>query len=204
MFTDIVHSIPVVCFCSHTPFNKTWYSKPNNHTQPWCRWLTKVSEKLSVFRKPHSHTENVFFGPQVPVTCCRWTRSGRVRRWGWGALMCGSWRFPWCKHSHHVCALSHFSRILLFATPWTVAPQAPLTPLSMGFSRQEYWSGLPCPLPGDLPNPGIEPTSPALKADSLPSSHWGSPNTPTMAKVKSPTAPQNFWRFNKVKSPTAP
>ena len=107
--------------------------------------------------------------------------------------MCGSWRFPWCKHSHHVCALSHFSRILLFATPWTVAPQAPL---SMGFSRQEYWSGLPCPPPGDLPNPGIEPTSPALKADSLPSGHWGSPNTPTTAKVKSPTAPQNFSRFN--------
>ena len=48
----------------------------------------------------------------------------------------------------------------LFATPWTVARQAPL---SMGFSRQEYWSGLPFPPPGDLPNPGIEPTSPALQ-----------------------------------------
>ena len=51
---------------------------------------------------------------------------------------------------------SHFSRILLFLTLWTVAHQAPL---SMGFSRQEYWSGLSCPPPGDLPNPGIEPTS---------------------------------------------
>ena len=49
--------------------------------------------------------------------------------------------------------------IWLFATPWTVARQAPL---SMGFSRQEYWSGLPFPSPGDLPDPGIEPTSPAL------------------------------------------
>ena len=51
---------------------------------------------------------------------------------------------------------------LIFITLWTVAHQAPL---SMGFSRQEYWSGLPCPPPGDLPNPGIEPmslTSPAL------------------------------------------
>ena len=47
------------------------------------------------------------------------------------------------------------------------------TPLSMGFSRQEYWSGLPCPPPGDLPNPGIEPRSPALQADSLPLSHQG-------------------------------
>ena len=50
-------------------------------------------------------------------------------------------------------------------TPWTVARQAPLC---MGFSRQEYWSGLPFPSPGDLPSPGIEPGSPALQADSLP------------------------------------
>ena len=56
------------------------------------------------------------------------------------------------------------SRVQLFATPWTVAHQAPL---SMGFSRQEYWSGLPFPSPGDLPDPGIEPRSPALQADSL-------------------------------------
>ena len=64
--------------------------------------------------------------------------------------------------------LSHFSRVQLFATPWTVAHQAPL---SMGFSRQEYWSGLPCPPPEDRLNPGIEPVSPAaptLQADSLP------------------------------------
>ena len=52
--------------------------------------------------------------------------------------------------------LNHFSRVRLCATPWTVAHQAPL---SMGFSRQEYWSGVPCPPLGDLPNPGIEPTS---------------------------------------------
>ena len=52
--------------------------------------------------------------------------------------------------------LSHFSHVRLFPTPWTVDLQAPL---SMGFSRQEYWSGLPYPLPGDLPDPGIQPTS---------------------------------------------
>ena len=56
-----------------------------------------------------------------------------------------------------------FSHVQLFATPWTTAYQAPL---SMGFSRQEYWNGLPFPSPGDLPNPGIEPRSPALQADS--------------------------------------
>ena len=55
-----------------------------------------------------------------------------------------------------VTSLSH---VQLFAAPWTVAYQVPL---SMGFSRQEYWSGLPFPSPGDLPNRGIEPGSPAL------------------------------------------
>ena len=56
------------------------------------------------------------------------------------------------------------------ATPWTVAYQAPL---SVGFSRQECWSGLPFPSPGDLPNPGIEPGSPTLQADALPSEPSG-------------------------------
>ena len=56
------------------------------------------------------------------------------------------------------------SRVRLFVTPWTVAYQAPP---SMGFSRQEYWSGLPFSSPGDLTNPGIEPRSPALEADAL-------------------------------------
>ena len=69
------------------------------------------------------------------------------------------------------CVLSH---VQLFATLWTAAPQAPL---SMGFPRQEYWSGLPFTPPGDLPDPGIKPTSPvspALQVDSLPLSHQGS------------------------------
>ena len=60
--------------------------------------------------------------------------------------------------------MKSFSRERLFATPWTVAHQAPP---SMGFSRQEYWSGLPFPSPGDLPDSGIEPRSPALQADAL-------------------------------------
>ena len=69
---------------------------------------------------------------------------------------------------HCAWALSHFSHVLLFATLKTVACQAPL---SMGFSRQEYWSGLSCPPPGDLPDPGIEPAfpvAPVLQVDSLP------------------------------------
>ena len=62
--------------------------------------------------------------------------------------------------------------VWLCETPWTEARQAPL---SMGSSRQEYWSRLPFPSPGDLPDPGIEPRSPALQAKSLPLSHQGSP-----------------------------
>ena len=57
-------------------------------------------------------------------------------------------------------------------TPWTVAHQASL---SMEFSWQEYWSGLPCPPPRDLPSPRAEPASPALQADFLPLSHWENP-----------------------------
>ena len=65
----------------------------------------------------------------------------------------------------HYVFVKLLSRVRLFATPWTVAYQAPP---SMEFSRQEYWSGLPFP-PVGLPDPGIEPRSPALQADALPS-----------------------------------
>ena len=64
------------------------------------------------------------------------------------------------------------SHVRLFETPWTVARQAPL---SLGFPRQEYWSGLPFTSPGDLPDSGIEPGSPALQADSLLSELPGKP-----------------------------
>ena len=65
-----------------------------------------------------------------------------------------------------------FSGVRLFVTPWSVAHQA--SP-SMGFSRQEYWGGLPLPSPGDLPDPGIEPRSPGLEADALTSEPPGKP-----------------------------
>ena len=71
------------------------------------------------------------------------------------------------------CVRSHFSRVRLFVTLWTVARQAPL---SMGFSRQEYWSGLPYPPPGDLPNPGSELMAPALQA--IVSESPGKPQNP--------------------------
>ena len=71
--------------------------------------------------------------------------------------------FSWEKKKKKVKSLSH---VQPFATPWTVAYQAPP---SVEFSRPEYWSGLPFPSPGDLPDPAIEPGSPALQADALPS-----------------------------------
>ena len=74
-----------------------------------------------------------------------------------------------------VCVLSC---VPLVVTPWTVVYQASL---SMGFSRQEYWSGLPFPSPGDHPDPGIEPRSPALQADTLPSEP---PENPTIKKAE--------------------
>ena len=92
-----------------------------------------------------------------------------------------AWRIPMDRgawgYSPRVCArvhtLSHFSCVRLFATPWTVAHQASL---SMGFSRKEHWSGLPCPPPGDLPDPGIKPASPALHADSFTAELPGKPS----------------------------
>ena len=86
-------------------------------------------------------------------------------------FLCCSHHFMLCSHVtlwvyvivFHAQSLNH---VWLFVTPWTVAHQAPL---SMEFSRQAYWSGLPFPTPGDLPNPGTEPRSPTLRTDSLPS-----------------------------------
>ena len=86
--------------------------------------------------------------------------------------------------------LSHFSCVWLFAVLWTVAHQAPL---SMGFSRQEYWSELWGPPPGDIPHPGIKPKFLASQADSSLLSHWGSPlHTTHMGKL------QKGWLSNKI------
>ena len=86
--------------------------------------------------------------------------------------------------SNFLNSVQSLSRVRLFVTPWTVARQ---TSLSMGFSRQEYWSGLPCPPPGDLSNPGIEPRSHSLQADSIQSEPPGKPmNTRVGSLIPSP------------------
>ena len=76
--------------------------------------------------------------------------------------------------------MKSLSRVRLFATPWTVSLQAPP---SMEFSGQEYWSRLPFPSPGDLPDPGIEPGSLALQADALPSESPGKPQSESESEV---------------------
>ena len=109
----------------------------------------------------------------VSVTVSAWEVSLRFLRYFMSLDlflgMCGDFlNFPYMGLLLSMCLLSHFSRVWLFSTPRTVADQAPL---SMGFSRQEYWSQLPFPPLGYLPDPGIEPSSPvspALQADSLP------------------------------------
>ena len=111
--------------------------------------------------------------------------NGYMYMYGWVPSL-----FIWNYHNivnlQCMCACCHFSHVQLFVTLWTIAHQAPL---SMRFSRQEYWSGLPCPPQGDLPNLGVESvslTSPAL-ADELftTSATWEAliSNTPTKYKV---------------------
>ena len=87
------------------------------------------------------------------------------------------------KSGKGICAVLHLSVVSNSAILWTVAHRFPP---SMGFSRQEYWHGLPCPSPGDLPNPGIKPRSPLLQADSLPSGTPHSYNSQNMSIYKLP------------------
>ena len=97
---------------------------------------------------------------------------------GLWTLGCGMWDliFP----VRVLCVLSRFSHVRLFVTPWTVARQA----LTMGFSRQEYWSGLLCPPPGKLPNPGIKP--PSLPSPALAGGFFTTSATPGQGSKPGP------------------
>ena len=96
--------------------------------------------------------------------------------------------------------MKSLSPVWLFATPWTVAFQAPP---SMGFSRQKCWSGLPFPSPGDLPDPGIEPGSPALQADALLSEPPGNYTLKEMSWGYSESSKRrtDLWKHRKLYSP---
>ena len=120
----------------------------------------------SLFFRFPSHVSHTERGVEFPVLCS-----------GFSLVM---------YFIHVCCLLSCFSRVRLFTTPRTVARQAPL---SMGFSRQEYWSGLPFPPPGDLPDPGMEPTSLSLL-------HWQAGSLPlaplTVPYICQPQSPNSF------------
>ena len=105
----------------------------------------------------HSHTQSLYCFLEIHILHLR--LPGRLNT-------CS------CLFSSHLLLLLSHSVVSDSVTPWTVAHQAPL---SMGFCRQEPWSGLSFPSPGDLPNPGIEPKSPAFQAYSLPCEPPGSP-----------------------------
>ena len=94
-------------------------------------------------------------------------------RLGYISLLLKAPGFPSLLEDKEGKKVNSLSCVRFFATPWTVAYQAPL---SMGFSRQEYWSGMPFPSPGGLPDPGIEPRSPELEADTLTSEPPGKPD----------------------------
>ena len=100
----------------------------------------------------------------------------------------------------NVVKVKSHNRVRLFATPWTVAHQ---DPPSMGFSRQEYWSGLPFPSPGDLPDPGIEPWSPAFQADALtsepPGEPWYNISQPCLTNVDSRLKRRDIALLTKVR-----
>ena len=131
--------------------NPLWYSFPIEKTLKW----SEVAQSCLTLcdpmdcSLPHSSVHGIF--------------QARVLEWG-AIAFSNTWKWK-----GKVKLLSH---VWLFATPWTVAHQAPP---SMGFTRQEYWSGLPFPSPEDLPKPGIKPGAPILQADSLLSELQGSP-----------------------------
>ena len=108
---------------------------------PWAGWRLQRHRIKCLFRKIRSTGQVA--GLQILPSKAAQNDTERV-------LVC---YWPPCMHA---CMLSHFGHVQLFVTLWTVAHQAPL---SMGSSRQEYWSGLPCPPPEDLPDPGIKPGS---------------------------------------------
>ena len=111
---------------------------------------------------------NIFF---CIKNYCSWSISSYPRVF---SLQACPLEFKLFSPSTSACLQNCFSHVWFFVTLWTIAHKPPQ---SMESSRQEYWSEQPFPPPGDLPNPGIEPTSPALQAGSLPLSHQGNPRS---------------------------
>ena len=150
----------------------------------FCQRLSEGSNKPCVHQDPGKrHWPHKRLTQTCPAVSrsLQWRRGSVVACCRVGSSGCSSTCMGSFKGDHHYLHYLHhslkvkvksLSRVWLFATLWTIAHQAPS---SMGFSRQEYWSGLPFPSPGDLPDPGIERRSPALQADTLTSKPPGKP-----------------------------
>ena len=136
----------------------------------------------------HSHSFLANFSPRLTVTLSKATSTmvlGDFNPWRWSFQILTSYslypvnlssiplQLPTLLVMKVKVKMKSLCRVRLFETLWTVVRQ---TSLSMGFSRQEYWSGFPSPSPGDLPDPGIKPGSPTLQAASLPSDPLGNPS----------------------------
>ena len=157
----------------------------------WIRWKMRPLEYLHHRHSSPSHplppvrtlsASTSHYSPQSPILRSFWVSVVHGRNVKWKTFYTVKEIIPKVKKQS---MLSCFSHVRLFATPWTVACQAPL---SMGFSRQEYWSRLPCPPPGDLPKPWTELaslTSSALADNSLPLAPPGKPwgNNPQSEKA---------------------
>ena len=122
------------------------------------------SGKSNNFQLPQRNVQDRKRYPFLTVLCLL----GEAYGWSLG----GGTEDVWITYRATLWKWKSLSCVSLFSMPWTVAHQAPL---SVEFCRQEYWSGWPFPSPGDLPNPEIEPRSPTLKVDSLPSEPPGKP-----------------------------
>ena len=161
MNTDVYRK---TCSCMFIAASST-ENKPNTHQQQK-RWTVKYSYNGTLHKKREGErrekeTTNTH-NTTCPELCCKGKIQSQVQ---WLHILCFMEEIG-CPVGVCVCVCvcESLSRIRLFVIPWTIAHK-PL--LSLEFSRQEYWSGLPCPSPGDFPNPGIKPRSPALQADSL-------------------------------------
>ena len=155
IFVKAVRSVSRFTRFTFAPWKKS-YDQPRQHIKKlsFCRWISSFSS--TICWKDYLYTKSFFKDQSTMRVYC------------WAILFYQSiFIFFWQNHIVLIIVKVKLpSRVRLFATPWTVAYQA--SP-SMGFSRQEYWGGLPFPSLADLPDPGIKPGSPALQADALPS-----------------------------------